>query len=149
MSLLSRFRKSVIPSSMRSKKSIDNDVQQQNYRKPTKSFNEKSVKSKSFNSYNSRDGTNYYDGPEKTSRSSSNNKQSRSSIFTPNKSTKSNSNDVDSAALSRSNTFTLEEEANLKNGTDLRANKKDKPSNASPYRESYVATGCDERKGKC
>lgn len=58
------------------------------------------------------------------------------------------SDDVDSGALSRSDTFTLEEEANLKNGTYQRSKKKEKSSTISPYRESNVASSFDDSKGK-
>lgn len=155
MSLLSRFRRTVLPSSSRSKKTADDDVRHYNYRKPTKSFNEKSVKSKSSPSYaESHDAANYYDGREKSVKSNNSNSatsklSTRSSMFMPNKSTKVKSVDVDSAAaLSRSDTFTLEEEANLKNGTYPRSKRKDKSSNADPYRESNAANGFDRHKGK-
>lgn len=156
MSLLSRFRRTVLPSNSRNKKTIDDDVRHYNYRKPTKSFNEKSVKSKSSPSCtDSHDGTNYYDAKEKSAKNSSSNNNnsgrlSRSSMFgTSNKSpTKMKSDNVDSGTLSRSDTFTLEEEANLKNGTYQRSKKKEKSSTISPYRESNVATSFDDSKGK-
>lgn len=157
MSLLSRFRRTVLPSNSRNKKTIDDDVRHYNYRQPTKSFNEKSVKSKSSHSCtDSHDGTNYYDAKEKSAKNSSSNSNnnsgrlSRSSIFaTSNKSpTKMKLEDVDSGTLSRSDTFTLEEEANLKNGTYQRSKKKEKSSTISPYRESNVATSFDDSKGK-
>lgn len=156
MSLLSRFRRTVLPSNSRSKKTIDDDVRHYNYRKPTKSFNEKSVKSKSSHSCtDSHDGTNYYDAKEKSAKNTNSNNNnsgrlSRSSIFaTSNKSpTKMKSEDVDSGTLSRSDTFTLEEEANLKNGTYQRSKKKEKSSTISPYRESNVANSFEDSKGK-
>lgn len=147
MSLLSRFRKSVMPSSLRSKKSTDNDVQQQNYRKPTKSFNEKSVKSrKSSLSYaNHADDDSYYnDTPDRNQRSISK-LSTRSSSINANKSMLKNNRainnnnnnnaphhhhngngDADNGNLSRSNTFTLDEEKQIQNGTYPRLKKKDK-----------------------
>lgn len=141
MSLLSRFRKSVMPSSMRSKKSIDNDVQQQNYRKPTKSFNEKSVKSKKSSlshANHADDGSYYNDLPERNQRSISK-LSTRSPSMNANKSMlkniRANNNtprhhngngQADNGNLSRSDTFTLDDEKQIQSGTYPRSKKIDK-----------------------
>lgn len=151
MSLLSRFRRTVLPSTARTKKHHDDDAHHYNYRKPTKSFNEKSVKPRSPQSYsNSHDDTINHNTKEKSIRSGT--KLSRSSTITPNKSTKNrmdNENDaLDNAALTRSNTFTLEEEANLRNGTYPRSKIKEKTPSDSRYRESNADMVFDEPKSK-
>lgn len=144
MSLLSRFRKTVIPSSYRSKKSTNSDDVHHNYRKPTKSFNEKSVKSRSSshsfaNSFN--DDIPAQQQPQyskqkslsrncnSTNNKSNNNKPSKlSTLSSLTKSAKAKPNNgysIDSGTLTRSDTFTLEEENQMRNGTYPRLKKQD------------------------
>lgn len=56
MSLLSRFRRTVVPMSSSRKKANTDDGRLYNYRKPTKSFNEKSVKTRNSPSYTDSHG---------------------------------------------------------------------------------------------
>lgn len=139
MSLLSRFRRTVLPTNSRNKKvsNTDDDVHHYNYRRPTKSFNEKSVKPKSCQSFaNSFNDRNYHDAKGKSTKGSS--KLFMSSLLAANKSTKNKiDNSVDNAALSRSNTFTLEEEANLQNVTIPRFQRKEKCQNMDLSRENH------------
>lgn len=142
MSLLSRFRKTVIPSSYRNKKSTDaSDVHQHNYRKPTKSFNEKSVKSRS----STQSFTNSYDDDDlvqqskhkSVSRNSSTKPSKLSTIGSLAKSAKnraSHGDAADAGTLSRSDTFTLEEENQIQNGTYPRLKRKDN------YTDTYRAS---------
>lgn len=140
MSFLSRFRRNVLPSTPRSKKVIattaDDDVRQFNYRKSTKSFNEKSVKPRNsplyINSYD--DDNNYKVANEKSSNNIGNSKLYGSSTLTTNKPKKKKTDNSLGATvassrnnnLSRSNTFTLEDEDNLQNGIYPRSLKKGK-----------------------
>lgn len=147
MSLLSRFRKSVLPSSSRGKKvneTVEDDIRYYNYRKPTKNFIEKSIKSKT-SQLNSPHDRNHYDAKEKSTK----NVNIRPSKPSKNKSTNNKTdNSMNNVALSRSDTFTLEEEANLHNGTYTRSPKKEKSSTISRYRESNAPNSYDVKKGK-
>lgn len=147
MSLLSRFRKTVMPSSSRNKKTIEDDAPHHNYRRPTKSFNEKSVKLRNptqSNTNHANDDYYYHDSRDKNHRSASK-LSTRSSAVNTNKLTKNNQiknnsgrgnknlSDKDNGNLSRSDTFTLEEEQQLQNGTYTRSMKKDKLSNIDSH----------------
>lgn len=183
MSLLSRFRRTVVPMSSSSssrKKSNTDDGRLYNYRKPTKSFNEKSVKTRNLPSYtvdSHGDGTTttgyqYHHRhhrhqqqqqqpqqhqqqyqpnqnlKEKVAIRNSSGNMSKSSPDTRNKSSKSKANNdmlLDSGALSRSNTFTLEEEMNAHNDTYPRAKRKEKPLSNN---NTTAANECVERKSK-
>lgn len=138
MSLLSRFRRTVLPTSSRNKKvtNTDDDVHHYNYRRPTKSFNEKSVKTKSSPSFaDSFNDRNYHDAKGKLAKGS--NKLFMPSLLATNKSTKAKiDNSVDNE-LKRSNTFTLEEEANLQNVTLPRSQRKEKCQNVDRSRENH------------
>lgn len=156
--LLSRFRRTVLPSTSSSKKHSADDGRQYNYRKPTKSFNEKSVKTRSSQPCTDAHEDTSHQQPqhhhhhhqhsareirEKPNRSSS--KLSKSSMLNTNRTTKNRTNDsMDNSALSRSNTFTLEDEANFQNGTYPRSKKKEK----TPIRERNADADYDERKSK-
>lgn len=107
MSLLSRFRRTVLPSNPRSKNfSAENDSCQYNYRKSTKTFNEKSVKPKNSQlCADSKNGINYNDVNEKL----------KSSTISTKKLSKNKPEKSFGGSLSRSNTFTLEDEANIEN----------------------------------
>lgn len=145
MSLLSRFRKTVLPSNSRSKK-VDDDVSQYNYRRSTKSFNEKSVKPRNSHLLiKSIDNNNYNDGQKKSLRNNG-----RSNPTTNKSKENKAANKLSAAAtLSRSNTFTLEDEANLRNGTYPRHHKKGKLPNSGHYRdESNARDEYDDSNGK-
>lgn len=174
MSLLSRFRRTVVPTSSSRKKVNTDDGRLYNYQKPTKSFNEKSVKSRNFTSYTDSHGgdgsttTGYQyhhrhhphhhqqqqqyqqqqqqlqqsnpigklNAKEKVAvtRHGSGNMSRSSSTYRTNKTSKTKLDKAisENSTLSRSNTFTLEEEMNAQNKTH--------PHNA--------AAECDWRKSK-
>lgn len=172
MSLLSRFRRSVVPVSSK-KKTHSDDSRLYNYRKPTKSFNEKSViKSKNLPAYTDSahgDGTttagNQYhhrqeqqhdhhqqqpsnqNSREKVAVRNSSGNMSKSLPFTTNKTSKpkTNKNTFDNGSLSRSNTFTLEEERHAQNETYPYAKRKEKPLNSG---EMTAGSEYDARKSK-
>lgn len=152
MSLLSRFRKTVLPSSSRNKKLADDNVRHYNYRKPTKSFNEKSVKSKNSTTHytdsHSDDNNHHCDGKEKNERNSC--KLSRISTSTVQQSANKNKNNnhslADNATLSRSNTFTLHEEEQFQNGTHPKSKRRNNDADGKKY--YYRQVGPDNRKGK-
>lgn len=157
MSLLSRFRRTVLPSTSSNKKHSADVGRQYNYRKPTKSFNEKSVKSRSLQTHSdAHDDINYQNhqqqhhplnAKEKPTRSNS--KISKSSTLTTNKSTKTKTNESsDNANLSRSNTFTLEGEHNFHNETYPRSKKKDKTPNGTRSRSGNSGVDFDTRRCK-
>lgn len=147
MSLLSRFRKTVLPSNSRNKKvtNTNDNVHHYNYRRPTKSFNEKSIKPKSSQSCaDSFNDKNHHDLKGKSTKNS--NKIFMPSLLTTNKSTKNKiDNPVDNSSLSRSNTFTLEEEVNLQNATLPRSQRKEKCQNLNHSRGNH---GYYEQRGE-
>lgn len=171
MSLFSRFRRTVVPMSSSRKKTNTDDGHLYNYRKPTKSFNEKSVKTRNLPSYTDSHGdgttnTGYqyhhhrqhrhqqqqqhqHQQPnqnlkEKVAIRSSSTNTSKSSADIRNKSAKSKTNNgalLDGGTLSRSNTFTLEDELKAENETYPRMKRKEKP-------EYNTTTANDEQKSK-
>lgn len=155
MSLLSRFRETVLPSISRNKKLVDDNVRNYNYRKPTISFNEKSVKSKnSAAQYSHADDNNLHhcDAAEKSARS--NRKLSKTSISkstvqqSANKNKRNNHSSADNATLSRSNTFTLDEEEQFQNETHSKSKRKDKYSDADGKKCYYRQVRPINGKGK-
>lgn len=102
-----------------------------------------------INSYD--DDNNYKAAEEKSTKNIGNSKLLRSSTLTTNKPTK-NKTDISLGgtcmALSRSNTFTLEDEDNLQNGTYPRSHKKGKIPNVGRYREAHATDGFDEPNGR-
>lgn len=152
MSLLSRFRRTVLPSNSRSKKvATDNNTRQHNYRKSTQSFNEKSVKPKNSHLYiDTHDDNNQNIAEGKSSKKNGNSKPVGSStlILNTSKKNKTDKSFVSSATLSRSNTFTLEDEDNIQNGTYPRFHKKGKDPKFGRHREANAADGFDESSGK-
>lgn len=153
MSLLSRFRRTVLPSNSRGRKvatATDNNIRQYNYRKSTQSFNEKSVKPKNshLDAY-THDDNNQNTAGGKSSKKNGNNKLFGSSlIVNTSKKNKTDKLFVSSATLSRSNTFTLEDEGNIQNGTYPRFQKKGKDPKFGRHREAYATEGFDEPSGK-
>lgn len=150
MAFLSRFRRTVLPSP-RNKKltaSADDDFHHYNYRKSTKSFNEKSVKLKNSQMCaDSYDDNINNDAKEKPTKNSRNNKIYVSTLTT-NKSTKNKTdNSLSVGGLSRSNTFTLEDEEYFQqNGTYPRI-KMENP-NAGQYRERNSTDIIEGKNGK-
>lgn len=134
MSLLSRFRKTVTPSksklgsdtkrsaqqSTREKTTSVTDNDHHNYRKSTKSFNEKSLKPKNtYHSYMNSDDDDHHH--HHYGRRSSSTNHHTNSMAIPKSSVHSvrekNSKSFDTPPLQRSDTFTLEEENELQNGS--------------------------------
>lgn len=109
-----------------------------------------------INSYDD-DDKNYKAAEEKSSKNIGNSKLLRSSTLTTNK-PKKNKTDISLGGtcvalsrnnnLSRSNTFTLEDEDNLENGTYPRSHKKGKIPNVGRYREAHATDGFDEPNGR-
>lgn len=163
MSFLSRFRKSVVPTSkpkvnttsngssifgggsdrkrpsLRSsyrEKVDDGDEQLRNYRKATKSFNEKSLKPR--NSYHSFGHTDEDENRWRSSKSSNGTNKGEHTHATPPKTTTTTTtagtltkSSMRTPTLSRSDTFTLAEENQVQNGTYARHKKKDNTENGN------------------
>lgn len=155
MSLLRRFRETVLPSSSRNKKLANDDVRHYNYRNPTKSFNEKSVKTKNSTTHytdSHTDDNNHHhcDSKEKNVRNIS--KLSRRTASTVQQSVKKNKTNnhrlADNATLSRSNTFTLDEEKQFQKGYDPKSKRTDKNSDANGKKSYSHQVGPDMGKGK-
>lgn len=166
MSLLSRFRRTVVPMSSRKKANTD-DGRLYNYQKPTKSFNEKSVKSRNFTSYTDSHGdgttaTGYQyhhrhhqqhhpqqqlqlNSKEKVATRHGSGNMSKSSTYNTNKSSKTKMDKTmsENGTLSRSNTFTLEEEMNAQHKAHPHTRQKENPLKCSKYN---AIAECDRRK---
>lgn len=107
-----------------------------------------------INSYD--DDNNYKVAEEKSSKNIGNSKLFRSSTLTTNKPKKNKTDNSLGATvalsrsnnLSRSNTFTLEDEDNLQNGTYPRSHKKGKIPNVGRYRETHATGDFDEPNGR-
>lgn len=114
-------KRSVQRSSYREK--VDDDDQLHNYRKSTKSFNEKSLKPKNtYHSYGNSDEDEHRWRSTKPLYKSNDTKRTATHTPSTGKSTKSS---FHTPTLSRSDTFTLDEENDVQNGTYMRYKKKD------------------------
>lgn len=151
MSFLSRIRRTVVPtsktkannssasnsgsdrkkslhrSSLREK--VNDDEQSHNYRKSTKSFNEKSLKPRnSYQSYHSYGNSDEDEHRWRSSKPTYNNNKSNGTKKAATHTTatdKSTKSSFHTPTLSRSDTFTLDDENDVQNGTYLRYRKKD------------------------
>lgn len=147
MSFLSRIRKSVTPASKTKvnnngnstssggndrkrslqrpvyREKVDDGDQLHNYRKSTKSFNEKSLKPQnSYHSYGNSDEDEHRWRSTKSNHKLNDTKKAATLTTATGKSMKTS---FHTPTLSRSDTFTLNEENEVQNGTYLRNKKKD------------------------
>lgn len=145
MSFLSRIRKSVTPTSKTKvnnsssnssndrkrslqrplyREKVDDGDQLHNYRKSTKSFNEKSLKPQnSYHSYGNSDEDEHRWRSTKSNHKLNDTKKVAAPHTTA--TGKSMKTSIHTPTLSRSDTFTLDEENEVQNGTYLRYKKKD------------------------
>lgn len=167
MSLLSRFRRTVVPMSTRKKPNTD-DSRFYNYQKSTKSFNEKTVKSRNFPSCTDSHGdcTNttdhqyqnlHHQQPHQqlnqnlkekiATRNSFSKNVSKLSTHNINKSSKPKTDKAlsENVNLSRSNTFTLEKEMNDQSKNQPHSRRKENTSNCTEY---HAVAECDKRISK-
>lgn len=147
MSFLSRIRKTVTPTSKTKvdnsnittissnndrkrslqrplyREKVDDADQLHNYRKATKSFNEKSLKPQnSYRSYGNSDEDEHRWRSTKSNHKSNDTKKAATHTSATGKSMKTS---IRTPTLSRSDTFTLDEENKVQNGTYSRYKKKD------------------------